>query len=49
MFDAERFLSDIVKEHDKYPISTDGRGTWYPQACQFLEMKHHIHFLMRKV
>ncbi len=21
---------------------TDG-GTWYPQACQFLELEHHIH------
>ena len=42
MFIAERFLSDIVKEHGKCPVSTDG-GTWYPQACQFLKLKHHIH------
>ena len=25
-----------------YPVSTDG-GTWYPQACRFLRLHHHIH------
>ncbi len=43
MFIAERFLSDMVKEYDKHPVSTDDGGTWYPQACQFLELEHHIH------
>ena len=44
MFVAEKFfLSTIVKEHDKCPVSTD-RGTWYPiQACRFLRLNHHIH------
>ncbi len=42
MFIAERFLSHIVKEHGKCPVSTDG-GTWYPQACRFLKLKHHVH------
>jgi len=23
-------------------VSTDG-GTWYPQACQFLKLNHHLH------
>jgi putative transposase len=39
---AERFLSHIVKEYGQHPVSTDG-GTWYPQACQFLKLRHHIH------
>jgi putative transposase len=39
---AERFLSDIVDKHGKYPISTNG-GTWYPQACRFLKLNHHLH------
>jgi putative transposase len=39
---AERFLSDIVYKHGKYPISTNG-GTWYPQACRFLKLNHHLH------
>ena len=51
MFVAERFLSSIVDEYGQHTVSTDG-GTWYPQACKFLKIDHHIHFLyigMRKV
>jgi putative transposase len=45
---AERFLSDIVDKHGKYPISTDG-DTWYPpQACRFLKLNHHIHSFVYK-
>jgi putative transposase len=29
-------------KYGKHHISTDG-GTWYPQACKFLKLKHHIH------
>jgi putative transposase len=44
MFVAERFLSGIVRDYGKHPVSTDGGGTWYPpQACQFLKLKHHTH------
>ncbi|MDQ6723605.1 MAG: transposase [Thermoproteota archaeon] len=42
MFVAERFLSSIVNEYGEHPVSTDG-GTWYPQACKFLKIGHHIH------
>ncbi len=42
MFVAERFLSDVVEEHGEHPVSTDG-GTWYPPACEFLKLTHHIH------
>ena len=42
MFVAERFLSGIIRDYGKHPVSTDG-GTWYPQACQFLKLSHHIH------
>ena len=42
MLIAERFLSTIVRDYGKHPVSTDG-GTWYPQACRFLGLKHHIH------
>ncbi len=37
MFIAEHFLSDIVEEYGKHPVSTDG-GTWYPQACGFFNV-----------
>jgi putative transposase len=42
MLIAERFISRIVKIHGKHTVSTDG-GTWYPMACKFLKLKHHIH------
>src|SRR3954452_17261618 len=47
MFVAEHFLSDIVNEYDQHPVSTDG-GTWYPQACKFLKLKHHLHSTLEK-
>ncbi len=47
MFVAERFISDLIKNHGKYLVSTDG-GTWYPQACRFLKVDHHIHFISEK-
>ena len=39
---AEQFISSLVKIHGQHPVSTDG-GTWYPQACKFLRLYHHIH------
>ncbi len=48
MFVAERCLSGLVKVHGKHPVSTDSGGTWYPQACRFLGLKHHLHSSMEK-
>lgn len=42
MFVAERFLSSVAKIHGNHPVSTDG-GTWYPQACRFIGLEHHLH------
>jgi len=47
MFVAERFISVVIENHGKHPVSTDG-GTWYPQACRFLKLKHHIHSSFEK-
>ena len=47
MLIAERFLSGVVKIHGKHPLSTDG-GTWYPMACRFLGLKHHLHSSLEK-
>ena len=41
MLVAEKFIAGLVKVHGKHPVSTDG-GTWYPQACRFLQLDHHI-------
>ena len=47
MFVAERFLAGVVKGHGRHPVSTDG-GTWYPMACKFLNLKHHLHSFLAK-
>jgi len=45
---AERFISDLAKVHGKHPVSIDG-GTWYPQACRYLKLRHHhIHSSWKK-
>jgi len=47
MLVAERYLSGLVKIHGKHPVSTDG-GTWYPMACRFVGLEHHIHSSVEK-
>ncbi len=47
MFVVERFLSGLVDEYGKHPVSIDG-GTWYRQACRFLNLKYHIHSSLEK-
>jgi len=42
MLIAEHFIPSLVEKYGKRPVSTDG-GTWYPQACRFLKLQHHIH------
>jgi putative transposase len=35
-------IAGLVKVYGKHPsVSTDGDGTWYPQACRFLRLSHH--------
>ena len=47
MLIAERFISSLVQIHGNHPVSTDG-GTWYPQACRFLNVYYHIHSSLEK-
>ena len=42
MFVAERILSEVVNMYGKHQVSSDG-GNWYPQACRFLRLSHHLH------
>lgn len=39
MFVAENFIRSLVEKYEKHTVYTDG-GTWYPQACNFLHLKH---------
>jgi transposase-like protein len=44
MLAAEQFIQSLVRRYGKQKIiSTDGGGTWYPQACKFLKIEHIIY------
>ena len=47
MFVVERFLSQVVNKYGLHLVSSDG-GTWYPQACKFLNLQHHLHSSIEK-
>jgi putative transposase len=47
MLVAEQFIQKLCTEYGKHPIYTDG-GTWYPQACKFLKLEHHLHSSFEK-
>ena len=46
-FVAENFLRSLVSKYGKYTVYTDG-GTWYPQACNFMHLKHRLHSPIEK-
>ncbi|HET7643230.1 MAG TPA: DDE-type integrase/transposase/recombinase, partial [Nitrososphaeraceae archaeon] len=47
MFVAENFIRSLVKKYGRHTVYTDG-GTWYPQACNFLHLKHRLHSPLEK-
>ena len=47
MFVAENFIRSLVEKYGKHTVYTDG-GTWYPQACNFLGLKHYLHTSLEK-
>jgi putative transposase len=47
MFVAENFIRSLVSKYGRHIVYTDG-GTWYPQACNFLHLKHRLHSLLEK-
>ena len=46
-FVAVNFLRLLVSKYGKYTVYTDG-GTWYPQACNFMHLKHRLHSPIEK-
>ena len=40
-------LDHWLKSMEKRIVYTDG-GTWYPQACNFLGLKHYLHTSLEK-
>ena len=45
---AERFISSLINRYGKHLVSTDGGGSWYPKACRFLKVNHHVHSTLEK-
>ncbi|MDR4510279.1 MAG: hypothetical protein MRJ93_01075 [Nitrososphaeraceae archaeon] len=42
MFVAENFIRSLVSKYVRHTVYTYG-VTWYPQACNFLHLKHRLH------
>ena len=42
MIVAEAFLRSLVRIYGKHTVYSDG-GTWYPEACISLGLKHRLH------
>ena len=42
MLIVEKFIRSLVDKYRIHRVYTDG-GTWYPQACIFLNLKHRLH------
>ena len=47
MLVAEKFIRSLVDKYGKHTVYTDG-GTWYPQACNVLRLKHYLHSYFEK-
>src|SRR5215207_6203285 len=47
MFVAENFIRSLVEKYGRHTVYTDG-GKWYPQACNFLHLKHRLHSPLEK-
>ena len=47
MLIAESFLKSLVKLYGKHIVYSDG-GTWYPEACISLGLKHRLHSSVEK-
>ena len=46
-FVLENFIRSSVEKYGRYIVYTDG-GTWYPQTCDFLYLKHRFHLTLEK-
>ena len=47
MFVAEQFIRSLVEKYDRHTVYTDGE-TWYPEVCNILRLKHHLHSSIEK-
>ena len=43
----KNLLDHLVDKYGKHTVYTDG-GTWYPEACNILKLKHYLHSSIEK-
>ena len=48
IFVAERSMSKLVHIYRNHAVISTYGGTWYPQACRYLSLSHHIHSQFEK-
>ncbi len=41
MLVAAQFIESLVQKYGHHPVYSDG-GTWYPEACVALGLKHYL-------
>ena len=47
MIVAEKFIRSLASKYGKHTVYTDG-GTWYPEACNVVRLKHYLHSSFEK-
>ena len=47
MLVAESFLRSLIEIYGRHTVYSDG-GTWYPEACSSLGLKHRLHTYSEK-
>jgi len=47
MFVLENFIGSLVSQYGRHTVYTNG-GTWYPQSCNFLNLKDILHLPFEK-
>ena len=47
MIVSENFIRSLVSKYNRHTVHTEG-GKWYPQACNFLHLKHRLHSPLEK-
>ena len=50
MLVARQFLKSLIEKYGKYNVYSDDSdvGTWYPEDCKVLKLKHYIHSSLEK-
>jgi putative transposase len=48
MLVAKNFIRSLVSKYGRHTVYTDDGGTWYPEACKILRLKHYLHLPSEK-